>query len=78
MTKVVPKAVGNLPSEAEILALLEKHGGSLDAITLIKALTKTKRTRYEVQRAVQRALDSGAITLGHRLRIEAVKTRAAA
>jgi len=57
------------PTENELIAEVERHGDGIDAVTLGKKFESQGYGQYNVQWAIRRALDKGAIELGPRLRL---------
>lgn len=66
-----------IPSDAEVRATLQRLGMST-ASNLVAALESAGHSRRDAQRAVQRCLDRGKITLGAGLRLSVAVERQAA
>lgn len=60
------------PTESEVLTAVQKHGrAGVDAATLVSDLMKDAQySRYDVQRAIQRALEKGSLELGPKLHLQ--------
>jgi hypothetical protein len=66
------------PTEAEILNEVRSRGDSVTAKVLMKAFADQGYSAAKVQRAIQRALDTGALELGQGLRLTSKRRLAAA
>jgi|GEM_PF-6479200 len=63
-----------IPSDAEVCSVLQRLGDST-ARALVNALVDTGHSPRDSQRAIQRCLDRGKITLGQGLRLQCAHTQ---
>jgi hypothetical protein len=66
------------PSEHVLLEEVARHPQGIDAVSLADIFLKQGHHAYDVQRAMQRALDKGVLELGPKLRLYASRSETAA
>jgi hypothetical protein len=64
------------PTERELLDEVARHTDGIDALSLAKLFEAKGYEPYNVQRAMQRALDTGVLELGTKLRLYARRVAA--